>query len=92
MLVENFGHLCYTENVLNASRTHKTGNISENRAAYFRHNGNAAVVFLDAHGELREKKQVPCKEGYRDTADDALANTWFNSGKIDTSQASLAGF
>ncbi|MBE6357182.1 MAG: prepilin-type N-terminal cleavage/methylation domain-containing protein, partial [Lentisphaerae bacterium] len=92
MLVENFGHLCYAENVINASRTHKTGNISENRAAYFRHNAQAAVVFLDSHGEARNKEEIPCKEGYPDASDEALANTRFNSGKVDSSQETLAGF
>ena len=92
MLVENYGHLCYSGDAENTAKKHVTGNIAPNRAAYFRHNGKAAVVFADGHTESREKSRIPCKEGYPSVDDAALINTIFNSGKVDRSQATLEGF
>ena len=92
MLVENYGHLCYNCNVVNAGKAHATGNISPNLAPYFRHNNQAAVVFADGHVENRSKEQIPSKEGYPDVEEEVLENTWFNMGKIDKSKETLAGF
>ena len=92
MLVENYGHLCYGCDATNSAGTHVTGNIGPNRAAYFRHNGRAGVIFLDGHSEAREKNKIPCKVGFPSADDSALTNTWFNSGKIDKSKATFGGF
>ena len=93
MLVENFGHLCYYPGVENPSQIHNTGSsYGKNRAAYFRHNERAGAAFLDGHVELREKMRVPCLESYPQTAAEALENTVFNMGKVDSSKAGLAGF
>ena len=92
MLVENYGHLCYSADAVNTAQKHVTGNIGPNRAAYFRHNRRAAVVFADGHTESREKMQIPCKEGSPDIDNAALINTIFNSGKVDRTQATLEGF
>ena len=92
MLVENYGHLCYSADAVNTAQKHVTGNIGPNRAAYFRHNRRAAVVFADGHTESREKMQIPCQEGYPDIDNAALINTIFNSGKVDRTQATLEGF
>ena len=92
MLVENYGHLCYGSDAVNSTGKHVTGNIGPNRAAYFRHNKRAAVVFADGHTESREKSKVPCKEGYPDIDDAVLINTIFNSGKVDRNSATLEGF
>ena len=92
MLVENYGHLCYGCDATNSAGTHVTGNIGPNRAAYFRHNGRAGVIFLDGHSEAREKSKIPCKVGFPSEDDATLTNTWFNSGKVDRSKATLGGF
>ena len=92
MLVENYGHLCYGSDAENTTKTHAVGNIGVNRAAYFRHNQRASVVFLDGHVESREKNRVPCKEGFPEVDNETLQNTWFNRGVIDRSKASLGGF
>ena len=92
MLVENYGHLCYGSDAVNSSGKHVTGNIGPNRAAYFRHNKRAAVVFADGHTESREKNKIPCKEGFPSVEDATLVNTIFNSGKVDRTQATLEGF
>ncbi|MBQ9088746.1 MAG: prepilin-type N-terminal cleavage/methylation domain-containing protein [Lentisphaeria bacterium] len=91
MLVENYGHLCYGHDAVNQSGTHVTGNIGPNRAAYFRHNRKAAVIFVDGHVESREKKQIPSKEGFPDADNETLKNTWFNMGKVDNSKDTIAG-
>ena len=92
MLVENYGHLCYGVDALNSEKKHVTGNIAPNRAAYFRHSKQAAVVFVDGHTESRDKSRVPCKEGFPSVDDATLVNTIFNSGKIDVNQETLEGF
>ena len=92
MLVENYGHLCYGSDAVNSTGKHVTGNIGPNRAAYFRHNKRAAVVFADGHTESREKSKIPCKEGFPDIDDATLINTIFNSGKVDRNSATLEGF
>ena len=92
MLVENYGHLCYACDAVNTNKTHVTGNIGPNRAPYFRHNGKAAVIFIDGHVESRSKEQIPSKEGYPDIEKEVLKNTWFNMGKVDKSKDTLSGF
>ena len=92
MLVENYGHLCYGHDVINAKQTHVTGNIGPNRAPYFRHNKRAVVIFADGHVESRSKEQIPSQEGYPETNTDVLKNTFFNMGKVDNSKETLAGF
>ena len=92
MLVENYGHLCYGVDAVNTAKTHVTGNIGPNRAAYFRHNKRASTVFADGHVEALEKMKIPCKESYPDVDDAALQNTIFNFGKVDRSKATLEGF
>lgn len=92
MLVENYGHLCYGADAVNSSRAHVTGNIGPNRAAYFRHNNRATVVFADGHVEAREKQQIPCKESFPDIENAVLQNTVFNFGKVDRTQETLEGF
>ena len=92
MLVENYGHLCYTPTVVNSSGIHVTGNIGPNRAAYFRHNRQTGISFLDGHAESRKKENVPCLEGFPGETEAVLLNTWFNSGKVNSSQPTLAGF
>ena len=92
MLVENYGHLCYGHDVINAAATHVTGNIGPNRAPYFRHNDRAVVIFADGHVENRSKEQVPSFEGYPEKDTDVLKNTFFNMGKVDNSKETLTGF
>ena len=92
MLVENYGHLCYGHDVINAKQTHVTSNIGPNRAPYFRHNKRAVVIFADGHVESRSKEQIPSQEGYPETNTDVLKNTFFNMGKVDNSKETLAGF
>ena len=92
MLVENYGHLCYTPTVVNSSGIHVTGNIGPNRAAYFRHNRQTGISFLDGHVENRKKENVPCLEGFPGETEAVLLNTWFNCGKVNSSQPTLAGF
>ena len=92
MLVENYGHLCYASDAANPGKVHVTGNIGPNRAPYFRHNRQAGVIFLDGHAETRDKMKIPSVEGYPSVDAAALTNTWFNSGKIDRSKSTLAGF
>ncbi|MBO5821875.1 MAG: prepilin-type N-terminal cleavage/methylation domain-containing protein, partial [Lentisphaeria bacterium] len=92
MLVENYGHLCYGVDAVNTAKTHVTGNIGPNRAAYFRHNGRASTVFADGHVEALEKLKIPCKESFPDADAAALQNTIFNSGKVDRSKATQEGF
>ena len=92
MLVENYGHLCYGCDATNPAGTHVTGNIGPNRAPYFRHNRQAGVIFLDGHAESRDKMKIPSADGYPGASTEALTNTWFNSGKIDKSKATLEGF
>ncbi|MBQ9788599.1 MAG: type II secretion system protein [Lentisphaeria bacterium] len=91
MLVENYGHLCYACDVINESRTHVTGNIAPNRAAYFRHNERAGVAFLDGHIEMRTLKEIPCSESYPDEDAATLQNTYFNNGKIDPAGSTING-
>ena len=92
MLVENYGHLCYGCDATNPSGVHLTGNIGPNRAAFFRHNGKAGVIFLDGHAEARGRMEIPSADGYPTVSTEALTNTWFNSGKIDKSKSTLEGF
>ena len=92
MLVENYGHLCYGHDAVNPGKTHLTGNIGPNRAAYFRHNGRGAVIFAAGHVESRSKEQVPSLEGYPETDTEILKNTFFNMGKVDRNKETLAGF
>ncbi len=92
MLLENYGHLCYACDAVNPSQTHVTGNIGPNRAAYFRHNERTWVAFLDGHIESRTLKEVPCLESFPDEAVTTLQNTYFNSGKVDSSQPTINGF
>ena len=92
MLVENYGHLCYAVDALNNAGTHVTGNIGPNRAPYFRHNGNAATVFIDGHVESRSKEQIPAKEGYPGVEAAVLKNTVFNMGRVDSSRETQTGF
>ena len=92
MLVENYGHLCYGCDATNLSGVHLTGNIGPNRAAFFRHNGKAGVIFLDGHAEARGRMEIPSADGYPTVSTEALTNTWFNSGKVDKSKATLEGF
>ena len=92
MLVENYGHLCYGHDVINAAKTHVTGNIGPNRAPYFRHNDRAVVIFADGHVENRSKEQLPSFEGYPNMDTDVLKNTFFNMGKVDNSKETLTGF
>ena len=92
MIVENFGHLCYYGGVDNPDKKHNTGSAyGKNRAAYFRHNDRAAAAFLDGHVESREKAKVPCLESFPQATSDALENTVFNSGKVDTSRDTVNG-
>ena len=92
MLVENYGHLCYAPGVINSSKEHVTGNIAPNRAANFRHLDQAGVIFLDGHLEKRSRTQIPCLEGYQNSTEEALQNTYFNQGRIDPNKATLSGF
>ena len=91
MLVENYGHLCYSAYVLNVAGDHVTGNIGPNRAAYFRHSLQAGIAFLDGHAENRKKEQIPCLEGFPGETEAVMLNTWFNRGKVDATQPTIAG-
>ena len=83
MLVENSGHLCFYCGALNPGGTHATGsNYKNNRAALFRHNGRATVVFLDGHAGGLDKKEVPCLESFPDQTAEDLEWTIFNRGKL----------
>lgn len=92
MLVENYGHLCYACDAVNSAKTHVTGNIGQNRAAYFRHNERAGVAFLDGHIENRGVKEIPCAESFPSEDAATLQNTYFNSGKVNFSQSTIDGF
>ena len=94
MIVENYGHLCYYGATINDTEggKHATGaNYAKNRAPYFRHNGRAAVAYLDFHVESRAPEEIPCKEGYRDASEPAITNTYFNSGKVDEAAETVNG-
>ena len=83
MLVENSGHLCYYCGALNPGGKHATGSdYKNNRAALFRHNGRATVVFLDGHAGGLDKKEVPCLESFPDQTAEDLEWTIFNRGKL----------
>ena len=83
MLVENYGHLCYYGGVINPSGKHATGGeYGKNRAANFRHRGQANVGYLDFHAERRQLEQVPCLEAFPSRTETAIKNTIFNSGKV----------
>lgn len=90
MLVENYGHLCYSYKTVNPAKAFSS-NKGNNRAAYFRHNGRTSVAFLDSHTEAREQSSVPCLESYPNVADAVLKNTLFNMGKVDPETETLAG-
>ena len=92
MLIENYGHLCYSYKVTNATGTHATGgSYGNNRAPFFRHDKQAATAFLDGHTEMRKKQLIPCIESFPGTAEDALGNTYFNMGKVDPSADTVNG-
>lgn len=92
MLIENYGHLCYTYKTRNLTGTHATGSsYGNNRAAFFRHDGKAAVALLDGHVELRAKQLIPCMESYPDIAEATLGNTYFNMGKVDSAADTVNG-
>ena len=82
MLVENYGHLCYYGYETNPLGKYNAGAYKKNRAANFRHRGQANAAFLDFHVERRTKERIPCLEGYPDKTEAAVKNTWFNSGKV----------
>ena len=84
MLVENTGHLCYYCYVSNPLKKHDANNYGNNRAAFFRHDEKAAVVFLDGHGDALKKSEIPCSESYPSASEAALKNTVFNMGKRDS--------
>ena len=92
MLLENYGHLCMDATVSNPAGKHDKANYGNNRAIYFRHNGRVSTAFLDFHVEILEKKKVPCVESFPNTAKEEIINTFFNSGKVDSSNPSLKGF
>ena len=79
-------------NKYNEKGTHLTGNIGNNRAAYFRHISRAGVVFLDFHVEARNKSDIPCKVGYPAVDTATLQNTYFNRGEVNPNSATLMGF
>ena len=83
MLVENSGHLCYYCGALNPGGNHATGSdYKNNRAAYFRHDERCAVIFLDGHGGLLTKPDVPCLESFPERTAEELENTIFNRGVV----------
>ena len=92
MLVENYGHLCYAHDAANPAKVHQVGNIGPNRAPFFRHNGRAAVIFVDGHVDNRTKEQIPSAEGYPNTDTEVLKNTYFNMGKVDNSKETIPTF
>ena len=83
MIVENYGHLCYSGYAKTADREKRDTNYGNNRAPYFRHRGRANTVFLDFHVDRMTPEQVPCLEGYPDKSKAAIENTIFNMGKVD---------
>ena len=90
MLVENTGHLCYYGYEYNGTEKHLTGSdYKKNRAVFFRHNKNASGAFLDSHVVMLEKRTVPCKESYPDASEESIKNTFFNSGKVDSSTETI---
>ena len=92
MLVENSGHLCYYYGTQNTTGKHATGSAyGNNRAAFFRHNGKAAGAYLDGHTASLSKQEVPCQESYPDASDEALRNTFFNTGKVDPAKETVSG-
>ena len=96
MIVENYGHLCYYGGTLNDSKDgkHATGSsYAKNRAPFFRHNGRAAVAYLDFHADFRTPEETPCREGFPRYEEDSpvLKNTIFNSGKVDYSLPTVDG-
>lgn len=92
MLIENYGHLCYSYKVTNTTGTHATGgSYGNNRAPFFRHSEQAATAFLDGHTEMRKKQLIPCIESFPGTAEATLGNTYFNMGKVDPSADTVNG-
>jgi len=89
LLVENYGHLCYAHDAVNTAGSYQSGSPGVNRAPFFRHNGRAAVAFLDSHIETRDRNGVPCKAAYPGESVDALKNTFFNMGEVDRTQATF---
>ena len=91
MLVENSGHLCYYCNVTNPAGKFDAVSYGNNRAVFFRHNRRASVAFLDGHVTMLMPPEVPCREAYPSATEAALKNTWFNSGKVDTTGDTVSG-
>ena len=93
MIVENTGHLCYYCGVTNPAGVHQTGSsYGKNRAAKFRHQERAGVVFIDTHVESRRGNELPCLESFPLEEVSALENTVFNQGKVDTNLPTVGGF
>ena len=91
MLVENYGHLCYYGGTTNPADRHDAAKYANNRAAWFRHRGQANAAFLDFHAERKQKEQVPCLEAYPDKSEAAIKNTWFNMGIVDNTLETVNG-
>ena len=90
MLVENTGHLCYYGYEYNGTEKHLTGSdYKKNRAVFFRHNKNASGAFLESHVVMLEKRSVPCKESYPEAEEETIKNTYFNSGRVDSSTGTI---
>ncbi len=91
MLVENSGHLCYYCNVINPLGGFDAASYGNNRAVFFRHNRKASAAFLDGHVTMLAPPEVPCLESYPSATKEALENTVFNTGKVDTAKDTISG-
>ena len=91
LLVENFGHLCYACDAENISGAYQAGNMGVNRAAFFRHQKRAGVIYLDYHLQAAAPENVPCKSSYPSASAAALKNTYFNAGIVDLNCETING-
>ncbi len=92
LLVENYGHLCYYGYALNETGIHSS-TAKVNRAPFFRHKRNTrcTAAFLDGHCTQLKKKSVPCREAYPDRTENAIINTIFNMGIVDSNTDTIQG-
>ncbi|MBQ9803565.1 MAG: hypothetical protein IJW35_01840, partial [Lentisphaeria bacterium] len=87
----NFGHLCYACDAENSSGNYQAGSMAVNRAAFFRHQNRAGVIYLDYHLKSAAPDAVPCKSSYPAASAAALKNTYFNSGIVDRNTETING-
>ena len=87
LMVENYGHGSWyaTETVLvNLSANNGVSNTA------FEHGGKANVCFMDGHGKILGKLEIPCYESYSTVSQAARLNTWFCRGEAPNTAGGTA--